>query len=145
MLGFVGSPRASTRPTKTFFANPPALNGKPTMPLVRITQVKPLTDYRLQLSLTDGREIEKDVRPLFIGPVFDQLRNDPSLFAQARVVRGTVVWPGDVDLDPDVLIWGGPPPNQWANGEHEPVGESPLPSAPIVHVLQGDCLCRPVA
>jgi hypothetical protein len=101
------------------------------MPLVRITQVKPLTDYRLRLSLTDGRKIEKDVRPLFIGPVFDQLRNDPSLFAQARVVRGTVVWPGDVDLDPDVLIWGGPPPNQLANGEHEPVGESPLPSAPI--------------
>ncbi|HKA07559.1 MAG TPA: DUF2442 domain-containing protein [Gemmataceae bacterium] len=80
------------------------------MSLVRIRQVESLENYRLRLSLTDGRVIEKDVLPLFVGPVFEPIRRDPGLFAQARVVRGTVAWPGDVDLDPDVLIWGGPAP-----------------------------------
>jgi len=80
------------------------------MSLVRIRHVEPLENYRLRLSLTDGRVIEKDVLPLFVGPVFEPIRTDPTLFAQAKVVRGTVAWPGDVDLDPDVLIWGGPAP-----------------------------------
>ncbi|HEV3385724.1 MAG TPA: DUF2442 domain-containing protein [Gemmata sp.] len=101
------------------------------MPLVRIRHVEPLSNYRLRMSLTDGRVIEKDVRHLFVGPVFDPIRNDPSLFAQARVVRGTVAWPGDVDLDPDVLIWGGPPPNVSANGNSNLAGDvgEVLPSA----------------
>jgi hypothetical protein len=90
------------------------------MPLVRIRSVEPLEGYRLRLSLTDGRVIEKDVLPLFVGPAFDRIRTDPRLFAQAGVVHGTVAWPGDVDLDPDVLIWGGPPPKPSANGEHNP-------------------------
>jgi hypothetical protein len=81
------------------------------MPMVRIRHVEPLDGYRLRLSLTDGRVIEKDVLPLFVGPAFDRVRTDPRLFAQAGVVHGTVAWPRDVDLDPDVLIWGGPPPN----------------------------------
>ncbi|HEY1378626.1 MAG TPA: DUF2442 domain-containing protein [Gemmataceae bacterium] len=84
------------------------------MPLVRIRHVEPLDGYRLRLSLTDGRVVERDVLPLFVGPAFDRVRTDPWLFAQAGVVHGTVAWPGDVDLDPDVLIWGGPPPNRSA-------------------------------
>ncbi len=80
------------------------------MSLVRIRHVVPLEGHRLRMSLSDGRVIERDVGPLFVGPVFESVRNNPSLFAQARVEHGTVVWPGDVDLDPDVLIWGGPPP-----------------------------------
>ena len=80
------------------------------MDLVRIRLLEPLGGTRLRLTLTDGRVIDKDLRPLLVGPVFAAIRRDPTLFAQARVVRGTVAWPGDVDLDPDVLIWGGPPP-----------------------------------
>lgn len=79
--------------------------------IVRIRHAEPLPNFRLRLNLTDGRVIEKDVRPLFVGPVFDQIRSDPAVFAQVRVVRGTVVWPNEADLDPDVLIWGGPPPD----------------------------------
>jgi hypothetical protein len=58
--------------------------------------------------------MERDVSSLLIGPVFEAIRNDPDLFAQARVERGTVVWPGGVDLCPDVLIWNGPPPETAA-------------------------------
>jgi uncharacterized protein DUF2442 len=80
------------------------------MPMVRIKEAVPLKDQRLRLTLTDGRTLERDVGPLLIGPVFDSIRSDPSLFQQVRVEHGTVVWPGDVDLCPDVLIWEGPPP-----------------------------------
>ncbi len=32
------------------------------------------------------------------------------MFGQVRVRRGTIAWPGGIDIDPDVLIWGGPAP-----------------------------------
>lgn len=54
--------------------------------------------------------IEREVSSLVVGPVFEPLRADPGLFAKVRVEGGTVVWPNGADLDPDVLIWNGPPP-----------------------------------
>jgi hypothetical protein len=80
------------------------------MSLVRIKEAVPLEDLRLRLTLTDGRTLERDVGPLLVGPVFENIRQDPALFRQVRVEHGTVVWPGEVDLCPDVLIWEGPPP-----------------------------------
>jgi len=80
------------------------------MTMLRIKTVHPLANHCLQLRLTDGSVIERDVSPLLAGPVFQAVRQDPAVFAQATVRRGTVVWPGDVDLCPDVLIWNGPPP-----------------------------------
>ncbi len=77
--------------------------------LVRIRTVKPLPGYRLELGLTDGRTVERDVSRFLCGPLFGPLR-DPSVFTQVRVDRGTVVWPNGADLCPDVLIWGGIPP-----------------------------------
>src|SRR6516225_2594912 len=109
---------------------PRCRKGGSEMSLVRIRHAEPLPNYRLRLNLTDGLVIEKDVRPLFVGPVFDPVRNDPNVFAQAKVVRGTVAWPGDVDLDPDVLIWGGPPPKPSSNGGNNPAGASPLSKDP---------------
>jgi hypothetical protein len=82
--------------------------------LVRIKQVVPLEGYRLRLTLTDGSTVERDVSSLLAGPVFDAIRSDPALFRQVRVEHGTVVWPGDVDLCPDVLIYDGPPPENAA-------------------------------
>ena len=46
---------------------------------------------------------------LLVGPSFEPVLRDPDLFSQVRVERGTVVWPGSIDLCPDVLIWGGTP------------------------------------
>ena len=40
----------------------------------------------------------------------NELRRDPGLFRQARVEGGTLVWPNGADLCPDVVIWGGAPP-----------------------------------
>jgi hypothetical protein len=80
------------------------------MSLTRITGVVPLKPFRLRLTLSDGRVVERDVAALLAGPVFDDVRGDGAVFAAVRVEAGTVVWPNGADLCPDVLIWGGPPP-----------------------------------
>jgi len=80
------------------------------MKLVRIREAKPLAGHRVQLSLTDGRVIERDLGPMLAGAVFSEIRSDPARFQEMRVEGGTLVWPNGADLCPDVLIWGGLPP-----------------------------------
>jgi hypothetical protein len=85
------------------------------MRLVHIREAQPLDNYRVQLTLTDGRVIERDLAPMLVGPVFDEIRNDEAKFRKMRVEGGTVVQPGPADLCPDVLIWGGLPPADTAS------------------------------
>ena len=85
------------------------------MKLVRIREARPLHNYRVQFTLTDGRVIDRDLGPMLVGPVFDEIRNDEARFREMRVEGGTVVWPGGADLCPDVLIWGGLPPADAAS------------------------------
>ena len=82
------------------------------MAFLRISEVRPLEGFKLKLTLTDGSVIERDVSRLLVGPVFDPVRKDPSFFRKVRAEDGTVVWPNGADLCPDVLIWGGPPPEE---------------------------------
>jgi hypothetical protein len=82
------------------------------MALLRIREVKALEGFNLKMALTDGSVIERDVSRLLVGPVFEPIRKDPSFFAKVRVEGGTVVWPNGADLCPDVLIWGGAPPEE---------------------------------
>jgi hypothetical protein len=82
------------------------------MPLVRIREVQLLGGYQLKLTLTDGSVITRDLTPLLVGPIFEDIRSDPETFTQVRVEGGTIVWPNGADLCPDVLIWGGPPPEE---------------------------------
>lgn len=88
------------------------------MALLRIREVKALEDFKLRLTVTDGSVIERDVSRLLVGPVFDPIRKDPAVFAKARVEGGTVVWPNGADLCPDMLIWGGPPPEDGQQPAH---------------------------
>jgi len=78
--------------------------------MLRIRSVQVLDGYWLRLALSDGKSIDRNVGALIRGPVFEDLRSDYAQFRRARVEHGTVVWPGDLDLDPDVLIWNGPAP-----------------------------------
>ncbi len=94
------------------------------MALLRIREVKALEGFKLRLTLTDGSVIERDVSRLLIGPVFEAIRKDPAVFAKVRVEGGTVVWPNGADLCPDVLIWGGPPPEEGhGKPRSEPVAD----------------------
>ncbi len=55
------------------------------MGLVRIVAVVPLDGRRVQLRLTDGRIIERDLEPMLAGPVFENIRRDSVRFAEMRV------------------------------------------------------------
>lgn len=52
----------------------------------------------------DGEVRDVDVTPLLDTTAFSSLC-DPDLFEQVKVDKqtGTIVWPGDLDLDPDVI------------------------------------------
>ncbi len=78
--------------------------------MLRIRAVEPLEGYSLSLTLTDGSLVARSVEHVLTGPVFEPLPKDDGLFRSVTVQDGTVVWPGGADLDPDVLIWGGAPP-----------------------------------
>ena len=73
----------------------------------RILTVQVQTPYQLTLTFTDGSSGGVDLSRLILDEqagVFAPLR-DPAVFAQVRVDpdAGTICWPNDVDLDPDVL------------------------------------------
>jgi hypothetical protein len=72
------------------------------------------------MTLNDGSVIERDVSRLLVGPMFDPIRKDPSFFAKVRADGGTVVWPNGADLCPDVLIWGGAPPEEGQRAQPSP-------------------------
>lgn len=93
--------------------------------MLRIRTVEPLEDYWLRLGLTNGTVVDRNVRDLLHGAVFEPLRTDYGAFRRARVRWGTVVWPGQLDLDPNVLIWNGPPP---AEATARPTGRQVLTS-----------------
>jgi hypothetical protein len=80
------------------------------MALVRISMVKPLEEFRVELTLTTGEVVQRDLGPLLRGPVFDAIRTDPEQFRKVQAQDGTLAWPGGADLCPDVIIWGGLPP-----------------------------------
>jgi hypothetical protein len=70
-----------------------------------IVSAKPLEDYKLYLQFEDGVKGVVDIKELieFIG-VFEPLR-DQKYFRQVEVNPeiGTIQWPNEADLDPDVL------------------------------------------
>lgn len=72
----------------------------------RISNVRHVERYRLELEFDDGTRADIDFtdRILGRGGVFIPLE-DVAFFKQVRVdpEAGTIVWPNGVDLDPDVL------------------------------------------
>ena len=91
------------------------------MKLIRICNVAPLEGFRVRLTLTDGSLVERDLSSLVRGPVFEGIRRDPVVFRQVRAEHGTLVWPNGADLCPDVVIWGGPPPELSSSDQAVPV------------------------
>ena len=80
--------------------------------LVRVQSVIPRERFAVDVHFTDGSQREIDLEPYLQGPVFEAIRNDPFLFRSMRVERGTIAWPNDTDIDPDVLYFGLTP--AWA-------------------------------
>ena len=72
----------------------------------RITQVRYIREYRLELTFAADVRAEMNFRKKVVGRggVFKPLE-DLEFFRQVRVdpESGTLTWPNAVDLDPDVL------------------------------------------
>ena len=68
----------------------------------RVEKVKPLKDFQLLISFTNGEEKLFDIKPYLDKGVFKALK-DINLFNQAHVAWGTVVWNEDLDMSPDTL------------------------------------------
>lgn len=81
-------------------------------------EVEPLAGRWIRVSFADGAVHEVDLAGLLqVGGVFAAIRDDEQRFRAVSVDRefGTIVWPGEVDLDPDVL-----------RGDQEPATSRPM-------------------
>jgi hypothetical protein len=87
--------------------------------MLRVRAVTPLEGRSVRLTLSDGSDIERDLTDLLDGPVFVRIAAEDAVFRRVRAVDGTIVWPGDVDIAPETLIWDGPTPADEANRRPE--------------------------
>ena len=74
--------------------------------MITITNVEPLRRLSIRATFSDGAVKEIDLGGLMgRGGVFAPIREDRKIFEQVRVNPDsrTVEWPGEVDLDPEVL------------------------------------------
>lgn len=64
--------------------------------------VHPLDDYQLEIEFDNGEQRVFDVKPYLQRGIFVRLQN-LAVFRAARVVAGSVEWPGGPDLSYDTL------------------------------------------
>lgn len=68
----------------------------------RIMNVKPLDNYCIELIFTNQECRLFDVKPYLSIGLFRELQ-DKALFNGIRAFNGSIVWPNELDLDPDTL------------------------------------------
>ncbi len=74
--------------------------------IIYVTQVEPLEGHRIRATFSDGAIKEIDLTELLAaGGVFTPIHEHREVFEKVVVnpESGTVEWPGEVDLDPEVL------------------------------------------
>jgi hypothetical protein len=67
-----------------------------------VVSVRPLASYRLEILFENGECRIFDVEPYLYRGIFVRLQNRAT-FEAARVVAGSVEWPGGLDLSYDTL------------------------------------------
>jgi hypothetical protein len=67
-----------------------------------VTAVEPLENYKLRITLTDGRKGIFDMTPFLDKGVFKELK-DTHYFRRVYVDYGTVVWPHEQDIAPETI------------------------------------------
>jgi hypothetical protein len=68
----------------------------------RVKLVKPIKDYKLHLTFTNGEEGIFDCKALLEIGVFKELK-DVNYFRMVRPDTGSISWPHEQDLCPDTL------------------------------------------
>jgi len=86
--------------------------------IIHVTDVAPLEGHWIRVTFSDGAVKEIDLSELLAaGGVFAPIYEQREIFEQVAVnpESGTVEWPGEVDLDPEVLY-----------GRYEPASGHPI-------------------
>lgn len=68
----------------------------------RVVKVKPLKEYKLALTFSNGQQGIFDCSHMLNTGVFKEF-SDPEYFSQVRVEAGAVAWPHEQDICPDTL------------------------------------------
>jgi len=88
----------------------------------RITRVRALNDYRLDLAFSDGTRGTVDLTHLAGHGVFAGWRDQAEFRKVAIGQAGELLWPGDIDLCPDALylkVTGKSPEEAFPSLKHE--------------------------
>lgn len=75
--------------------------------MLKLLNAQPLTEYRLELQFSDGRNGTADLSELVTmkpDTVFSSLRSS-DLFQQCRIKHGALTWSGELDLAPEYLYF----------------------------------------
>lgn len=67
-----------------------------------VLSVEATDDFFLNISFSDGYTTRFDFKPFLSWKCYSKL-SDPAVFKSAFVDYGTVVWPGNIDVDPEIL------------------------------------------
>ena len=67
-----------------------------------VNKVKPLNDYKLELTFENKEVRIFDVKPYLDTGLFKTLR-DENFFRRVKISCDTIEWPNGIDLDPEVL------------------------------------------
>ncbi|TAN47125.1 MAG: DUF2442 domain-containing protein [Methylococcaceae bacterium] len=70
--------------------------------LLAVIHVKPLPDYTLLLEFENGEKRRFNMAPYMEQKPWVRLKQS-NAFMGATVDNGTVVWPGNIDIDPETL------------------------------------------
>lgn len=85
-----------------------------------VKSVRALDGHQLALEFENGEQRVFDVKPYLNRGIFIRLQND-ELFQTARVVAGSVEWPGELDLSYDTLYLESQPKETLASRMAETV------------------------
>jgi hypothetical protein len=70
--------------------------------IIKVVSVEPLEDYKLKVKLSNGRKGIFDVSQFLSEGVFRELK-DLKYFRRVYIDYGTVVWPHEQDIDPELI------------------------------------------
>ena len=70
--------------------------------MVKVTSVEAIDNYRLRVSLSNGRKGIFDVSPYLNKGIFQELK-DKQYFRSVRIAYGGIVWPNEQDFSPETI------------------------------------------
>jgi hypothetical protein len=72
------------------------------MLLLDVVAVQVTDEYQLLLTFENQEKRLFDMRPLIETPPWNRLKHG-DVFRKVHIQQGTIVWPGQIDIDPETL------------------------------------------